>query len=300
MAKKTNTTIKTINQEEKTMAKEKITVTTNEKTTVKTTTKENAKVDYEKEYAEAVIPKGYKANMYGLAKALEKQYLKGSSSMLTKKAAGASGISMVLLKAWHNDCEGLLKDCEEYIRAKHSNKTVDEVTKLRNALATKILKLFNRHFVKDTEGYYEFNKNDVENVIASAEEWAKAGRKIEGVEMALEQRVSIATLNTFIGNIERLFMFKILGKSVLSNERRDALKGLDEITKRANEPKKIIEANNVKIEIFKNLIPTINDKSTVDNLYNLITNLEKENEKLNETLETIRKEVTEYCKTIPQ
>ena len=278
--------------------------------TVKTT-KENTKAtaqtvspapekkkSLEEIFAETVVPKGYKCNMYDLAKVLKKYYEDGGKSALTIKQANKENLSMVLLKAWWNDCSDLLNRCAEYIRTKHGG-DVATATKLRKSLSAHVLKLFNRHFVEDTEGFYEFNSNDVENVIAAAETWEKVGRRIEGVSMPLEQRVSIATEETFRANIERLFMFKILGKKVISDERRDALSTLDGITKKAHEPKKQISALQSKIAIMTEMRDMTEDAATHEKFQGIIDKAEKEIEALNKVLEEIKKEAVAFCATMP-
>lgn len=266
--------------------------------------KENTKVtpetkkSLEEIFAETVVPKGYKANLYDLAKVLKKYYEDGGKSALTIKQASKENLSMVLLKAWWNDCSDLLNRCAEYIRTKH-NGDVATATKLRKSLSAHILKLFNRHFVADSEGFYEFNANDVENVIAAAETWEKVGRRIEGVSMPLEQRVSIATEETFRANIERLFMFKILGKKVISDERRDALATLDNITKKAHEPKKQISALQSKIAIMTEMRDMTEDAATHEKFQGIIDKAEKEIEALNKVLEEIKKEAVAFCATMP-
>lgn len=253
----------------------------------------------EEEYAQTVVPEGYEVNMYNLAKGLKAEYLKGNSKKLTAKKCRALGISLVLLKAWENDVTTLLSKCETYIREKHGG-SVEAATKLRAELTEFVLKLFNRHFIKDTEGYYQFNENDIENVISAAEIWQKAGQKIEGVEMPLEYRIAINNKDNFTVQIERLFMFKILGKAVLSNERRDALEQLREISAEAREPKKAIEANKAKIALFEEIIPTIKDKATVKNFYEIIKKCEKANEELEKQLDEIAKRVEEFARKLPQ
>ena len=274
--------------------KEKAVKPTTKKATVKATEEiekpkevvKEVELTPEEEYAQTIVPEGYEVNMYDLARGLKAEYLKGNSKKLTAKKCRALGISLVLLKAWENDVTTLLSKCETYIREKHGG-SVETATKLRAELTDFVLKLFNRHFIKDTEGYYKFNENDIENVISSAEIWQKAGQKIEGVEMPLEYRIAINNKDNFTVQIERLFMFKILGKSVLSNERRDALEQLREISAEAREPKKAIEANKAKIALFEEIIPTIKDKATVKNFYEIIKKCEKDNEELEKQLDEI-------------
>lgn len=276
---------------------------TKTETTAKTTTttapapekKKESKINIE----EITVPEGFEVNIYDLSKAMLTGYKQGARSAFSMKDAKANGVSPVMLKAWMHDCDQLLGEVEIYIRAKHENPP-EEATAIRNALSEKVLAMFNRHFVKDKNGFYEFNANDVENVIAAAEKWERNGLRIDGANMPVNNVIVIAKSEAFRAEIERLFCFKITGGKVMTNERRDALEDLRAIKTAVSRAQKSLNDIQGKISLYEDIVKSTTDKKLKEKFTSVVTPLKKEAEKLEAEIAEGTKKLKEAAAKVPQ
>lgn len=215
---------------------------------VKNVTMETRKMT-QAQFESLKVPKATKANIYKFAEALKTSYLAGKKVELTLPEALKLGISPVEYKAYLIECEKLYALCVEYIHAKHEGNDVASATKKRSEVAKASKLLLNRFFVKDKEGLYEFNNNDIENVIFCCELWEKSGYNFDKkLTMDTRKRATCVNSHKFMCNLTELMLFKLFGEGVLSTERSEGLSQYKEVCKKAKEIQKIIRKNDDAIK----------------------------------------------------
>lgn len=240
----------------------------------------------EAQFNELKVPKNHKLNIYNFANALKANYFDGKSLDLTADKATCLGIAPVDFKAWTLESEKLYKLIVVYVNQKHdASVSVDVASKSRTAIATAVKRLFNLFFVKDTEGFYEFNKNDIENIIFCAETMGKNGTSFENLQMDTRKKVTLRTVRMFRKHLLELLMFKLYGDGVISQARQEALDEYNEVLAKAKKINATIKANGEKIKAYSEMMEE--DESVIEFFRNKIKALELENKRIKAEFEEV-------------